>query len=101
MVLADLHYVTVNRKHKHKVAHPLFICRHREKKGVELQADQKRFNTAHATYRSKVETTIANISNRFGWLNKPWLKDRQSLFEIVVIATAINNCVVNGGLNFN
>lgn len=99
-VLADNHYTTVNRKKPRNVVIPTFVTKHPKPKNSPLSEEKRKFNEKHKACRAKIETNISQITNRFGWFSHPWMKDRSSLYQMVVIATAINNCVNNNNVLF-
>jgi hypothetical protein len=94
IMLADNHYTVLeSRWTKLRV-----WCKYTKKRTREFTKAEAAWNRSHSRYRSKVETAIGHVQNRFGALQKCWQKSRQSLFEVVQIACGIHNYMLRDAL---
>jgi len=91
-ILADNHYGSIKKYLKH----PEFITRYTETKRTRDDDQKMHYNKQHKRERAKVETAIADLSNRFAVLKTGYRRKKsEPVFQLSNISAGIHNCILD------
>ena len=91
VALADLHYSLLVTS-SWKVLK--FRCKKRKPRSRKLTVAETSDNKRHCAVRNKIEGVIGDVKNRFSLVKNKYRRSIETQHEIIIIASAIHNCVV-------